>query len=60
VKGLLRHVRLHRPQATARRCRLTAVRIGENAPELIDLPGVDHPGCEATVVAVVFGEDDGR
>ncbi len=60
VKALLRHVRLHRPAALARRSRLTVTRIGENAPASVDRPGADVPGCDATVVAVVFGEDDGR
>jgi hypothetical protein len=60
VKALLRHVRLHHPRVTARRSRLTVSRIGENAPESLDLPGVENPGCEATVVAVVFDQDDDR
>jgi hypothetical protein len=60
VKGLLRHVRLHRPAAIARRSRLTVVRIGENAPEPPDLHGADSPGDEVTVVTVAFGEDNDK
>jgi hypothetical protein len=60
VKELLRHVRLHRPAAIARRSRLSVVRIGENASAQLDAHGVNHPGGEVTVVAVVFGEDDGQ
>jgi hypothetical protein len=60
VKELLRHVRLHRPAAIARRSRLDVVRIGENAPAQLDSHGLNHPSGEATVVAVVFGEDDGQ
>jgi hypothetical protein len=60
VKDLLRHVRLHRPAAIARRSRLSVVRIGENAPRQLDPDEVSHPDDEALVVAVVFGEDDSR
>jgi hypothetical protein len=59
VKDLLRHVRTHHPAAIARRSRLTVLCIGENAPERIDPHEADRPSEEATIVAVVFGEDDG-
>jgi hypothetical protein len=58
VKDLLRHVRTHHPATIARGSRLTVVQIGENAPERIDAHEADRPGEEATIVAVVFGEDD--
>jgi hypothetical protein len=59
VKALPRHIRAHHPAAVARRTRLTALRIGDNAPAGIDPSDTDRPGEEATVVAVVLGEDDG-
>jgi hypothetical protein len=58
VKDLLRHVRTHHPAALARRSRLSVVRIGENAPGRIDPQGADHAGDEATIVALVLGQDD--
>jgi hypothetical protein len=58
VKDLLRHVRLRHPAAIAWRSRLSVARISENAPAQLDPHGVNHPGGEVTVVAVVFGEDD--
>ena len=58
VKDLLRHVRTHHPAAIARRCRLTVVPIGENAPKRIDTKEPDHAGDEAAIVTVVMGRDD--
>jgi hypothetical protein len=58
VKDLLRHVRTHHPAAIARRSRLTAVPIGENAPSQIDPKHAGQAGDEAAIVAVVMGRDD--
>jgi hypothetical protein len=58
VKDLLRYVRTHHPAAIARRCRLTVVPIGENAPTRIDTKETDHADDEAAIVAVVLGRDD--
>jgi hypothetical protein len=59
IKSLLRHIRTHHPTAIAQRSRLRVTRIGENAPNLLDLHKTDDPGDEATIVATVFGEDAG-
>ncbi|HYT94860.1 MAG TPA: hypothetical protein VEL76_39450, partial [Gemmataceae bacterium] len=58
IKNLLRHIRAHRPETLARRSRLTVVQIGEHAPERLDLHTADGPVDGATVVAVVYGEDN--
>lgn len=57
IKSLLRHIRTHHPAVIAQRSRLRVTRIGDNAPDLLDLPSADDPGDEATIVAIVFGED---
>jgi hypothetical protein len=57
VKALLRHVRTHHPSAVARRSRLSVVRIGDNAPERVDIPEASHIGDAAVIVAVVLGEE---
>lgn len=57
IKSLLRHIRNHHPAVIAQRSRLRVTRIGDNAPDLLDLPSADDPGDEATIVAIALRED---
>jgi hypothetical protein len=57
IKSLLRHIRTYHPAVIAQRSRLRVTRIGENAPDRLDLEVAEVLGDEAIIVAIVFAED---